>query len=102
MAHFSYSPEGDALAVFKKSEKVDYIVELFEDYFIDIGKNGKIVGLEILNASSALDLKKSDLKNIKKAELYTSEAKGGRNVFFILKVNEKEIKSQIRVPAFSA
>ncbi|MBN2094625.1 MAG: DUF2283 domain-containing protein [Candidatus Aenigmarchaeota archaeon] len=102
MVDFGYSIEGDVLEVFREGEKVDYSVELFEDYFIDIGSNGKIVGLEIINASSALGVDKKDLQKIRKAELHASDAKGGKKIVFILKVDKAEIKSQIMLPALTA
>ncbi|MGC9310710.1 MAG: DUF2283 domain-containing protein [Candidatus Aenigmatarchaeota archaeon] len=102
MVGFGYSDEGDVLEVFREGEKIDYNVELFEDYFIDFDSNGKIVGVEIINASLALGVDKKELKKIKNAELVTSNAKGGKKIAFVLKIGKSEISSQIMLPALSA
>jgi len=68
MAEVDYDSSQDILYLYKKREKAEFSVEVLENFVIDVADN-KIVGLEIFNASKVLDVNKTDLKNIKKAEL---------------------------------
>ncbi len=102
MIEFDYDPKGDAFELFKKGEKIKSSVEVAEDYFINLGQKGTVVGLEILKASEALGLSKKELKAVKDVELYTSETKTGRKVVFMIRAGKVEVKSQILVPRLTA
>ena len=64
-AGLRYSAETDILYVYAKDIKYIESIDL-GDIILDIGENGLIKGIEILNASKNFKLIKYDLKHIKK------------------------------------
>ena len=62
---FDYDIEADALHIYAKDIKYIESIDL-GDIILDIGENGLIKGIEILNASKNFKLNKYDLKHIKK------------------------------------
>lgn len=57
-----YDREADALYIQLREAKVDDNIDIEEGITVDLGKNGHIIGLEILDASKKLEL--SNLVNI--------------------------------------
>ena len=51
-----YDSEADALYIELSSEKPDGVVEIKEGVNIDVNKDGRIIGLEFLDASKKLPL----------------------------------------------
>ncbi|EHP88523.1 DUF2283 domain-containing protein [Methanotorris formicicus] len=64
-AGLDYDAETDALYVYAKDIKYVESIDL-DDIILDIGENGIIKGIEILDASKKFKLNKYDLKHIKK------------------------------------
>ena len=64
-AGLNYDAETDALYVYAKDIKYVESIDL-DDIILDIGENGIIKGIEILDASKKFKLNKYDLKHIKK------------------------------------
>ncbi|WP_022846315.1 MULTISPECIES: DUF2283 domain-containing protein [unclassified Desulfurobacterium] len=52
-----YDKEVDALYIKLSNEKPDGVIEIIEGVNLDTTPNGKIVGIEILDASKKIDLK---------------------------------------------
>lgn len=73
----SYSVKNDVLAIALKKNEYDYSVQL-DDFVIDFDKKGRVVGLEIANASSILRIPKSSLKHLVGGKLHVKTE--GNNV----------------------
>ena len=65
---YSYSYEDDILYVLSKARSYDVSVEVDELVF-DLDKSGKVVGVEIFNASNILNLPKEALRNLRSLKL---------------------------------
>jgi uncharacterized protein YuzE len=52
--NYSYDPEADAIFIKITSEKADITAELTEHILIDFKNDGRIVGIEILDATEEL------------------------------------------------
>jgi len=99
MYKVDYDDEWDVLYV-HKGEKVKFSVEAFGNFVMDIGFDGKVVALEILDASKELKVPKKDLagvQSVKMASLMKDRAYG---VAFSLKLAGRTIESELRVPKF--
>jgi uncharacterized protein YuzE len=62
MVKVNYDQKWDILYVYKEGKKAKFSVEALENFVIDIGSDGKVVGLEIQNASKTLKVTKMSLK----------------------------------------
>ena len=92
-----YDEEFDDLFVYKEGN-AEYTVNI-GDFVIDISKTGKIVGIEIMNATetikelSQLKLPKNILKNLKGAEIFMRKKQNalfiGLLLYFSIKKFEK-------------
>jgi len=60
----TYDKEADALYLKLSSQKPDGVIEAKEGINLDISKDDKIIGIEILNASKKLSLKSFTTYNI--------------------------------------
>lgn len=58
----SYDKEADAVAIWFGELKSERTIDVTEDIFVDIDKDGRLAGIEVLNASEKLDIE--DLINI--------------------------------------
>ena len=58
----SYDKEADALAIWFSNSGSHKAMDIAEDIFIDVDRDGRFVGLEILHASEKFD--PADLANI--------------------------------------
>lgn len=58
----SYDKEADALAIWLSDSGSHKTIDIAEDIFIDVDRDGRFVGLEILHASEKFD--PTDLVNI--------------------------------------
>jgi len=58
----SYDKEADAVAIWFQGVESDRTIDISEDIFIDVDKNGKLAGVEILHASEEFNV--MDLLNI--------------------------------------
>ncbi len=58
----SYDKKVDAVAIWFGELKSERTIEVTEDIFVDIDKDGRLAGIEVLNASEKLDI--GDLINI--------------------------------------
>lgn len=70
MASIDYDPESDSLYIYKGKENVKSSIDI-GNVIIDISFDRKAVGIEILDATKAFELRKKELKNIKKANIRT-------------------------------
>lgn len=60
----TYDKEADALYLKLSSQKPDGVIEVKEGINLDVSKDDKIIGIEILNASKKLSLKSFTTYNI--------------------------------------
>lgn len=60
----TYDKEADALYLKLSSQKPDGVIEVKEGVNLDVSKDDKIIGIEILNASKKLSLKSFTTYNI--------------------------------------
>jgi uncharacterized protein YuzE len=51
MVQVEYDPKADALYIWVRKAKYDISEELAENVIIDLDKKGRIIGLEVLDAS---------------------------------------------------
>ena len=49
-----YDQKADAMYIWLRKTKYDLSKELAENVIIDLGKNGRIIGIEVLDASKKL------------------------------------------------
>ncbi|MDY6788506.1 MAG: DUF2283 domain-containing protein [Candidatus Nanohaloarchaea archaeon] len=99
----SYDSEHDILYI-NRGEKVKESLEI-GDMVVDLSYDGKVAGLEILNASktiselTGIQVSDNNLRNIEKADLDT--VKKGEHLFIVLKIafrkEEKLIEKSIDV-----
>lgn len=54
MVRVEYDPKADAMYIWLRKAKYDISEELAENVMIDLGKNGRIIGIEILDATKNL------------------------------------------------
>jgi len=98
---FDYDPENDSLFIYKKS-KIKGSIEI-GDIIIDISVDGKIKGIEMLNASNFLKnlgikAPKDVLKNIKSANIWAVYKPDSIIIYYSIVSEKKEVKSSIAVP----
>lgn len=67
MKNVDYDPEADAISLNVNLKKAQYTIELTEHILVDISSEGKIVGVEILDASD--ELSKIFNRMVSKAEI---------------------------------
>lgn len=99
---FNYDSINDSLFIYKKS-KVKGSIDI-GDIIIDISIDGKVIGLEILNASELLKnlgLKnpKEILKNIKFVKLRATYKRDSIIIFYCIASKSKTISSSVAIPA---
>ncbi|MFH1623466.1 MAG: DUF2283 domain-containing protein [Candidatus Aenigmatarchaeota archaeon] len=102
MAKFEYDSKSDILYVFKEGEKSRFSIEFFENFIVDVGENGKVVGLEILNASKELKLAKKELEKVDAAEIATVLNNKFYGVNYTIHFNKVTLESELRIPQVAA
>jgi uncharacterized protein YuzE len=100
--HFSYEPRYDILAVhngFVPGEKFETNA-VIGDIVLDISTKGKIVGVEILNATSFLKefVSEGFLGDLYDADLDVSQGENSVTLSLILKTKEQQVPAKIAVP----
>jgi uncharacterized protein YuzE len=100
MVKVDYDQKFDILYIYKEEEKAKFSIEALNNFVIDIGFNGKVVGLEILNASKFLKVSKNELKNIKKAKLSTLVKNKMYGVIYSLQFEKALLESELQLPAY--
>jgi len=98
---FDYDPENDSLFIYKKS-KVKGSIDI-GDIIVDISVDGKVAGLEMMNASKILKnlgLKspKGVLNSIKCVSMRTVYKADSVMIFYCIMSKSKEVSSSIAVP----
>jgi uncharacterized protein YuzE len=98
---FDYDPENDSLFIYKKT-KIKGSVEI-GDIIVDISTDGKIKGIEMLNASEILKnlgLKnpKEILNNIKSVSIRAIYKTDSIIVYYSIISKAREVSSSIAVP----
>lgn len=96
----SYDKEFDNLHIYREGESSKQSIEMFDIFVVDLDfDGGKVVGLEIINASKVLNIPKKDLSEVKEAHLSTvvKDSYFGVNYVIILS-NKNKIESQLIVP----
>ena len=99
MVKVDYDQKWDILYIYKEGEKIKFSIEALNNFIIDIGFDGKVVGLEILNASKALKVAKNDLKNIKGAKITTLIRDKIYGVIYTLQLDKILLESELQLPA---
>ncbi len=54
MVHVEYDQKADAMYIYVRKGKYDISEELAENVILDLDKNGRIMGIEVLDASKNL------------------------------------------------
>jgi len=98
MVKFNYDQEWDILYVHKNGEKVKFSIEALENFVIDIGMKGQVVGLEIQNASKVLKVPKSQLSEVRSAKISTFVRGRLYGVLYSLQLNKIKIESELQMP----
>jgi uncharacterized protein YuzE len=98
MVKVDYDQKWDILYVYKEGEKAKFSIEALENFVIDIGFDGKVVGLEIQNASKTLKVAKNELKNIKKAKIATFIKNKIYGVICGLQLEKTILESELQLP----
>ena len=97
---FDYDSENDSIFIYRK-EKTRGSIDI-GDFILDISYDGKVVGIEILNASKSLksfNLTKEDLENIKMAGFRVEYKKDAVYVQILLVLPENvEKKAMVIAP----
>jgi uncharacterized protein YuzE len=99
MAKVDYDEKFDILYIYKEGEKVKFSVEALNNFVINIGFNGKVVGLEILNASKTLKVSKNELKNIERAKISTLIKNKMYGVIYSIQLEKAVLESELQLPA---
>jgi uncharacterized protein YuzE len=100
MVKVDYDQKFDILHIHKKGKKAKFSIQALNNFVIDVGFNGKVVGLEILNASKFLKVSKNELKNIKKAKLSTFVKNKMYGVIYSLQFEKTLLESELQLPAY--
>jgi uncharacterized protein YuzE len=100
MVKVDYDQKFDILYIQKKGKKAKFSIEALNNFVIDVGFDGKVVGLEILNASKILKVSKNELKNIKKAKLSTLVKNKMYGVIYSLQFEKTLLESELQLPAY--
>ena len=90
----NYDYEEDILLL-SKGVKVKASIDL-GDFVIDVGNDGFIVGIEILNASQNLGLKQEQLKELKQASMNVVYKPNNVHISIIMHFGNKE--KDIHIP----
>lgn len=100
LASVSYDKEFDNLHIYREEEPSKQSIEMFDIFVVDLDfDSGKVVGLEIMNASKVLNVPKKELAEVKEAHLSTvvKDYYFGVNCVIVLP-NKNRIESQLIVP----
>ena len=101
----SYDKDGDVLTFYREEAKVEESVEVTEEMIIDLDKEGKIVGVELLEAYQFLHtinekITQELLSAVQEAEL---QFKKYRNYWIITLVfEEQDQRIEEKLPAFAS
>ena len=90
--NIDYDRQNDDLCLIKEKAYVDSSV-MFGDMILDISKYGKLVGIEILDASNIIGVSKEDLENVTQSDMlvfYKPNMVVVR-IHLVIKDNEREI-----------
>jgi uncharacterized protein YuzE len=110
MAKFEidYDEEFDDLFVYRKDKKAELSVNL-GNFVIDATKNGQIVGIEVMEASSTLsdfigtNITKSSLEKLEDATIHVNPKDNAIELALILRPkNQEEKRVPMLLPAISA
>jgi len=99
MVKVDYDQKWDVLYIYKENEKAKFSIEALNNFVIDIGFDGKVVGLEILNASKVLKVAKNQLKNVKDAKISTLVRDKIYGVIYTLQLDKILLESELQLPA---
>jgi uncharacterized protein YuzE len=99
MIKADYDQKWDILYLHKEGEKTKFSIEVLNNFVIDVGFDGRVVGLEVLNASKTLKVAKNELKNIKKAKISTIIRDKIYGVIYVLQFEKIILESELQLPA---
>ena len=77
---YDYDFIGDSLYIKKSGSKVKSSIEIGDEYVLDMGYDGRVIGVEIFNASKKFGLKRDILKKINRVNLVS---KFSRNLLIV-------------------
>ena len=98
--NFEYDKVDDILSIFDYKKSVSESLEFNEFMNIDIGKDGLIVGIEILEVSKFLkifnkEVNKNFLNNLEKVELVQSDYRNNIFIAIVLYSSGNQIYQQL-------
>ena len=92
-----YDNEYDTLYLFRKGN-IKGSIDI-GDFIVDMSTSGKVLGVEILNASKNFGISRNLLSSVKKAKLNVSYRKDVIQIIaFLLLAKKREIKTMIPIP----
>jgi uncharacterized protein YuzE len=98
--NFEYDDVDDVLSIFDYNKKIKESIEFSEDFNVDLGVGGEVVGLEIFDVSkffSALneEINRDFLKKVKKVQLVQADYRNNLFIAVILYSEDKKISQQL-------
>ena len=98
---FDYDNDYDILYVFDKSEKADFSIDFQDSFIVDFNDKKKVVGVEILDASEIIWMKKPDLKKIESVDMQTATKKDMILVKLSLKSKKETVQASLPIPVYA-
>ncbi|MFH1332387.1 MAG: DUF2283 domain-containing protein [archaeon] len=97
--NFEYDPEIDSLCIYDNfdSKKIEGCL-VVDNLVFDVTKEGKIMGVEIDNASRFLEIQPEELSNIKEAEIKVDSGRETLYVGFKISLKNGNYKFSYIIP----
>ena len=98
--NFEYDSVDDILSIFDYNKHIKESIEFSEDFNIDLGDNGEVVGLEIFDVSKFLSvlneyISRNFLKKLKKIELVQADYRNNLFIAIVLYAEDKKVYQQL-------
>ncbi len=100
ISYVDYDEATDSLTL-QSNKKTDHTLRLEDLFFVNLSKSNKVVGLEVLNVHSLLNISKEVLNHIKAARIKVTEMPEQKKIFIntaILSLNKEQF---ITIPPIS-
>jgi uncharacterized protein YuzE len=100
---YNYDPEADAISIELGGQKSDFTVELTEHITVDITNDGKVVAIEILDASEEISklfnrvLSKDEMK-----QLLCEIKQEPRNEYLVQFKSQKKESANLLIPVYES
>lgn len=95
---YNYDKENDILYIYDDKETFRGSLDVFPGFIVDVNHQGKVIALEIIDASNLLEIPKKWLNDLKKIKLATIIREGYYGFVFSAVANAKQINYQVAAP----